>query len=142
MKSKRLNRKESKKLVWITWWLIVLSGVIVYFFSDPLRLPALLAGAVALCAMINFWVKSDGIQARLYSVVPTVFLPTVFLSAIAALISALVGERILNSWTLGFATVCALCIMAVYPESKYADYDWSSNSKQENPLHHHVADFY
>ena len=120
MKSKRLNRKESKKLVWLTWWLIVLSGVIVYFFSDPLRSPALLAWPVALCAMINFWV----------------FLPTAFLSGVAALIFALVGERIMNSWTIALGIVCVLCLMAVYPESRYADYDWDSSSKRENPSHY------
>ena len=136
MKSKRLNRKESKKLVWLTWWLIVLSGVIVYFFSDPLRWQAIVAGPVALCAMIKFWVKSDRIQARLYSVVPTVFLPTAFLSGVAALIFALVGERIMNSWTIALGIVCVLCLMAVYPESRYADYDWDSSSKRENPSHY------
>ena len=121
MKSKRLTLKESRKLVWLTWFEFMVVGVIVYFFTDPLRLPVLLVGPVALHALINFWIKSDGVPVRLYSVVPTIFKPMVFLVGIAALISALVGYRIMNSWALGLATVCALCIMAVYPESKYAD---------------------
>jgi len=96
--------------------------MIVYKFSDPIRIPALLAVPIVLWAIINFRVKSDGIQARLYSVVPAVFLPTAFLAGILALVLALTEGRITNSWTIALATVCATCIMVTSSESKYADY--------------------
>ena len=123
MKSKRLTLKESRKLVWLTWFAFIVAGVIVYSFTDPFKFTALLAVPVALPALIYFYVKSEGVPVRLYSVVPTVFMPMAFLAGIAALVSALVGYRIMNSWTWGFATVCVLCTVAAYPESKYADYN-------------------
>jgi len=123
MKRKRLTLEESRRLVWLTWFGFMVAGAIVYFFTDPFKIPALLAVPVALSALIYFYVKSEWVPVRLYSVVPTVFMPMAFLSGIAALVSALVGYRIMNSWTLGFATMCVLCAVAAYPESKYADYD-------------------
>ena len=135
MKVRRLTLKESRRLVWLTWFEFVVVGIIVYFFTDPLTIPIMLASPLVVYALINFWVKSHGIPVKIYSVVPTVFLPTAFLTGIAVLVSSLVHGNIMNSCTLAFATVCALCIMAVYPESRYADYDWGSNSKQKNPSH-------
>ena len=126
MKARRLTLKELRRLVWLTWFELVIVGVVVYFFSDPFIIPVVLASPIAVHAMVNFWVKSHGIPVKIYSVVPTVFLPTAFLTGVGALISAIVHDKVINSCTLAFATVCVLCIMLVYPESKYADYEWIS----------------
>lgn len=123
MRTKRLNEKESRKLIWITWFEFLVVGVIVYFFTNPISIALFLAGPVALHALIIFWVKSEGIPVRLHSVVPTVFMSTAFVAGIAALIMALIDERIMNSCTIALASVCAMCIMAAYPESSYADYE-------------------
>ena len=123
MKSKRLTEEKSRRLVWTSWFELLVAGVVVYIFTNPLNLFGLLfVGPIVLHALINIWVKSEYIPVTLDSVVPTVFLPTAFLAGIAALVSALVGYSIMNSCTWGFATVCILCIVAAYPESKYADY--------------------
>jgi len=123
MKSKRLTIEESRKLVWLTWFEFLIAGVVVYFFTDPVRIPVLLAGPILLHALINFWVKSEGIPVKIHSVVPTVFMPTAFLMACSALVYALIAGKIMNSVTLALATICVVCIMASYPESGYADYD-------------------
>ena len=123
MRSKRLTVDESRKLVWITWSEFVIVGVIVYFLTNPTSPALLLAGPVALHALINFWVKSEGVPVTLYSPVPTVFMPTAFLTGLAALVMGIVNEQILNSWTLALAVMCVLCIMVIYPESGYADYE-------------------
>ena len=123
MKSKRLTLEESRKLVWITWFEFLIVGAIVYFFTNPLSMFIFLASPFALHGLINFWVNSEGIPVTLHSVVPTVFMPTAFLTALGALVMGIVSDQILNSWTLALATICALCIMVIYPESGYADYD-------------------
>ena len=123
MKSKRLNLKEAKNLVWLTWFEFMLIGVIVYFFTNPMHVAIFVAVPIALHALINFWVKSEGVPVRLFSVVPTVFLPTAFITGIGALMLALVYDTIWNSGSIALAVVCIMCIMVVYPESKYADYD-------------------
>ena len=122
MKRKSLTEKESKKLVWFTWFAILCGGGIVYFFTNPLRIQAYIATLVILCPLINFWVKSGEIPVRLRSVAPTVFLPTAIVAGCAAGIWALAGDRIMNSISLALATVCGACILAIYPESRYADY--------------------
>lgn len=123
MKSKRLSVKESRKLIWLTWLEFLVVGVVVYFFTNPISIFLLLAGPIALHALIKFWVKSEGISVTLHSVVPTVFMPTAFLTGCTALVMGIVNEQILNSWTLALAVICVLCIMVIYPESSYADYD-------------------
>jgi len=120
---KMLTLLEARKLVWLTWFELVIAGVIVYIFTNPVSMFVLLAAPFLLHALVNFWVKSDQIPVKFYSVVPTLFLPTAFLSALAALVAALVSDNgILNSLSLGLATVCLACVIVVYPESKYADY--------------------
>ena len=123
MKSKRLTIDQSKRLVWTTWFEFLAVGIVVYFFTNPTSVFLLLVGPIALYALINFWVKSEGVPTRLYSVVPTVFMPTAFLTGCAALVLGATSGQIFNSWTLALATICALCIMVTYPESGYADYD-------------------
>jgi len=123
MRSKRLTVEESRKLIWLTWFEFVIAGVIVYLFTNPTSVALLLVGPVALHALINFWVKSEGVPVTLHSVVPTVFMPTAFLTGCAALVMGIVNEQILNSWTLALAVMCVLCIMVTYPESGYADYE-------------------
>ena len=122
-KSKRLSRKESKKLVWVTWFEFLVVGVIVYIFTNPMHIALLLAGPVALHALINFWVKSEGIPVTLHSSIPTVFMPTAFLAACGSLVYALVADKIINPLSIALATLCVLCIMVIYPESSYADYE-------------------
>ena len=141
MKSKRLNLKEAKNLVWLTWFEFVLIGVIVYFFTNPMHVAIFVAAPIALHALINFWVKSEGVPVRLFSVVPTVFLPTAFITGIGALMLALVYDTIWNSGSIALAVVCIMCIMVVYPESKYADYDWNIHILEwKNPSRYHVVD--
>ena len=118
-----LSVEKSKKLIWLTWFELVIVGIIVYFCTNPTSAMLLLAGPVALHALINFWIKSEGVPVRVKSVVPSVFLPTAFLTMFGALFIALLSENVFNSWTLALASVCALCVMAIYPESKYANYD-------------------
>ncbi len=119
---KVLTEKESRRLDWFTWFAILCGGGIVYFFTNPLRIQAYIATLVILFPLINFWVKSKKIPVTLCSVVKTVFLPTAIVTGCAAGIWAVMGDRIMNSISLGLATVCGACIIAIYPESNYADY--------------------
>ena len=140
MRSKRLTEKESRRLIWFTWFEFLLVGVIVYFFTNHINMVLFLAGPIALHGLINFWVKSEGVQVALHSVVPTVFMPTAFLAACGSLVYALTTERILNSQSIALATLCVLCVMAIYPESKYADYDWNIHILEwKNPSRYHVV---
>ena len=123
MKTKALTVEESKKLIWTTWFEFWVVGIIVYAFSNPVTLFIVLFGPIAFHALINFWVKSEGVPVRAKSVVPSVFLPTAFLTMFGALFIALLSENVFNSWTLALTSVCALCVMAIYPESRYANYD-------------------
>ena len=125
MRSKRLTVKKSRRLVWTSWFELLIAGVVVYIFTNPLNLFGLLfVGPIVLHALINIWVKSEYIPVTLDSVVPTLFLPTAFLAGIGALVAALLSSNgLLNPWTFALATVCVTCIMAVYPESRYADYE-------------------
>jgi len=123
MKSKRLTVDESRRLVWTTWFEFLAVGIIVYFFTNPTSLFLLLVGPIALHALINFWVRSEGVPVTLHSPIPTVFMPTAFLAGLGALVMALVGDVFLNSWTLALAVLCVLCIMVIYPESGYTDYE-------------------
>ena len=125
MRSKRLTVKKSRRLVWTSWFELLVAGVVVYIFTNPLNFFGLLfVGPIVLHALINIWVKSEYIPVTLDSVVPTVFLPTAFLAGIGALVAALVSSNgFLNPWTFALATVCVTCIMVVYPESRYADYE-------------------
>ena len=123
MKSKRLTVEESKRLVWTTWFEFLIAGIIVYFFTNPSSIILLLACPVALHAIVNFWKKSEWIPVTLESPVPTVFMPTAFLTGLAALVMGIVNEQIFNSWTLALVVMCVLCIMVTYPESGYADYE-------------------
>ena len=124
MRSKRLTLEESRKLVWLTWCEFLVVGIIVYFFTNPMKIALVfLPGPIALHALINFWVRSVGVPVTFYSIVPTVFMPTAFLTGCAALVMWIVKGQIFNSWTLAPAVVCALCVMVIYPESRYSDYD-------------------
>lgn len=123
MRSKRLNEKESKRLIWLTWFEFLIVGIIVYFLTNPTSPALLLAGPVALHGLINFWVKSEGVPVTLHSVVPTVFMPTAFLAACGALVYALIADKIFNSLSIALATLCILCVMVIYPESRYANYE-------------------
>lgn len=123
MRSKRLTVKESKNLVWTTFLEFWIVGVIAYFFTNPSSIVLLLACPVALHAIVNFWEKSEWIPVTLESPVPTVFMPTAFLTGLAALVMGIVNEQIFNSWTLALVVMCVLCIMVTYPESGYADYE-------------------
>ena len=118
-----LSVEKSKKLIRLTWFELVIVGIIVYFFTNPLSVALLVAVPIVLHALINFWGKSKGVPVRVKSVVPSVFLPTAFLTVFGALFIALLSEDVFNSWTLALATVCALCVMLIYPESRYANYD-------------------
>lgn len=122
-KSKRLTVKESKNLVWTTWFGIIIYGIVVYLFTNPIRVPVILAGLPLLFVLVNFWVNAKYIPCSLYSTVPAVFLPTAFLTGFGALVYALMsGEEMYNSVTLGLEAVCLTSIMMVYPESQHADY--------------------
>jgi hypothetical protein len=120
MKHRILSLKEARSLVWRTWFGIIAAGAIVYACTNPESNYMLLAGLVILVSLLNFWVKSRYIQKRNYRVVPTVFLPTVFFAAISALAMIKISGDMLNSWSLGLATICVACLIAVYPENKYA----------------------
>ena len=125
---KKLSLRASRRLVWTSWFELLVVGVVVYFFTNPLSIFLLLAGPFLLHALINVWVKSRYIPVRIYSVVPSVFLPTAFLAALGALVSALVSdEGMLSSLSLSLATVCVACFMLIYPESRYAG-DWKSGN--------------
>ena len=121
---KKLSLRDSKKLVWITWCEFMIVAMIVYLFTNPVRTPLFLACPIVLYALINFWVKSDKIPVRLYSVVPAVFLPTAFLTVCGAIIG-IISDQKFNSLTLALITLCVLCTMVIHPESSYVDKDWS-----------------
>ena len=140
-KSKRLTVKESKRLVWTTFLEFWIVGVIVYFATNPSSIVLLLACCpVALYAIVNFWRKSEWVPTRLHSPVPTVFMPTAFLTGFAALVMGIVNEQIFNSCTLALAVMCVLCTMVTYPESGYADVLWVI-FWNEKSSHYHVAIF-
>ena len=121
-----LSVEKSKKLIWLTWFELVIVGIIVYFCTNPTSAMLLLAGPVALHALINFWIKSEGVPVKLKSGVPSVFLPTAFVTGFGALFIALLSECVYNSSTLALATVCALCVMAIYPEARYVHHNWTN----------------
>lgn len=123
MKRRILSLKEARSLVWRTWFGIIAAGAIVYKFTNPESRLILLAVPVILLSLLNFWVNSRYIPKTNYRVVPTVFLPTSFLSGISALAMTRISGDMLNSWSLGLVTICVACLMAVYPEEKYTYYD-------------------
>lgn len=123
MRSRILNEKETRNLVWFTWFAILVVGMMVYFLTNPIRYALVfLSGPILICTLINFWVKSVGVTEKNYSVIPLVFGPTAFLTGFGALLMAFYGDGMFNSWTLALAVVCVSCLIAVYPESRYADY--------------------
>lgn len=131
----------ARKLIWFTWLGVVLSGVIVYFATNPVLWYLLvLAGLILLCALGNFWGNFRRIPVDGDIVMPTLFGPTAFFAAVATFASAVLsGVGMCSPLALSFATVCVACILAVYPESRYTGgwclfFFW-------NLLHYCVADF-
>ena len=112
MKSRMLNLKESRRLVWTTLLELLVVGAIVSYFN--LMIVVFIAGPIALQAMVRFWVSSVGIPKRLYSgVVYRPFVKTVLISGVGAFATFLGGFLPI---AIGLSTVCALSIMCVYPK--------------------------
>lgn len=129
-----LNVKETRKLIWLTWFEFIVVGLFVYFFTNPIIVFLVLAGPIALHALVNFWIRSRYVSVKWSSGIPAVFMPTAFLTGIATLVSVIDTQKFTNSSTMAFATVCVLCIMVLYPESKYADYDWNIFTTNEKSV--------
>ena len=122
---KNLSLKKSKELIWLTWVAFLIVGGIVVLCTNPINwFGLILAGGIALCAIINFWEKSEYIPIERYSVVPALFMPSAFFSCVSALVIALLSnEGIMDSWAIGCAAMFICCIAVIYPESGYTDYD-------------------
>lgn len=118
---KRMTVSKAKKLIWFTWFGIVLSGLIVYFATNPVVWYLLvLAGLFLSCTLINFWAKFRKIPVDGDITMPTLFGPSAFFAAVATFASALLsGVGMYNPLAFSFATVCVACILAIYPESRY-----------------------
>ena len=113
---KSLSEKETKKLVWLTWFEFLLVGVIVYLFSNPMTEAILLFGPIAVHAIINFCVKSKEIPVDKENI-PSVFGPTACLTGFGAIAIAYVDG--FNSLVIALASVCVLCLMVICPEHRY-----------------------
>lgn len=118
-----LSEKKARDLIWLTWLEFVVVGLFVWLFTNPIIIFLVFAVPIALYALVNFWIQSRYVPVKWSSGIPAVFMPTAFLAGIGALVSMIDTQKFTNSSTMAFATVCVLCIMVLYPESKYADYD-------------------
>ncbi len=120
---KKLTLNESKRLIWLTWFLIVSMGVVVYFSTNPIRWwGIMLAGVVLLGALINFLVKSRRIPAIKDETLPTVFSPTAFLAILATFVSSFVSkEGTINSLSLAFGVVAIANFICLLPEMHYSE---------------------
>ena len=139
---KRMTISGAQKLIWFTWLGILSSGLIVYFAVNPVIWYLLVVvGFLLLYSLINFWAKFRKIPVDGDIVMPTLFGPTAFFAAVATFASAVLsGVGMCSPLALSFATVCAACILAVYPESRYTGgwclfFFW-------NLSHYYVADFF
>jgi len=120
---KKLSLSESKKLIWLTWFLVIFVGFVVYFSVNPTRLWGLIvAGAVALGLLINFWVKSRRIPSSLDETLPDLFSPTAFLMMLGTFVSSFASkEGTINPLSLALGTVTVICFICVLIEMRYSE---------------------
>lgn len=129
-----LSVKKTRKLIWFTWLEFIVVGLFVYFFTNPIVVLLVLAGPIAIHALVNFWIQVRHVPVKWSLGVPAVFMPTAFFTGIGTLATVIDTHKFTNSSTLAFATVCLLCVMVLYPESKYADYDWNIFTTNEKSV--------
>lgn len=119
----KLSMNESKKLIWLTWFLIVLVGFVVYYSVNPLRWWGLaFAGAMTLVLLTNFLIKSRRIPSRPDEPLPAVFSPTAFITILATFLSSFASkEGIINPFSAAFGTVAIISFICVLIEMRYSE---------------------
>lgn len=116
----KLSLKESRKLVWITWFgILVTWGATIFAIITNMWIVHILAFLIVLWMIIRFFNKSKNIPKMEYPVVPCLFNPSAFFSLIIALVLVYQSSGEITPLAIEVGILSILYWILSIPESRY-----------------------
>ena len=117
---RKLSLKESRRLVWFTWFVVlVMAGIAVFAINSAKWFVLILALLIILWIVIRFFRESKAIPKMRYSVVPNLFLPSAFFSSIITLLLICKTSGEVNSLAVEIGAISIIFWILSIPESRY-----------------------